>query len=718
MKKFFHIFLSILITSQLLVSVLSNRAIAAGSNLITNQSVEQLSADGVTPSGWASSSWGTNTPSFSYKPVGQNGTKSIYLKLSNYVDGDAKWYFNPVAVTPNTKYIFSDFYKSDVSSEVVAELTSSSGVVSYQWLGTLSPSAAWKKAGFYMTTKPDTAKVTVLHLLSSNGYLQTDNYSFATATQGTASQGIINNSFEQSDDIITTQPLGWQQAKWGNNTATFTRPKTGGYSSNSFGKVTVSNYVDGDAKWMFDSVSVTPGVKYVASNYYKSNVSTNVVAQFTSTTGVTSYQWLGTQPASTTWKLSGYYVTPPAGTAKATILHVLAANGYLSTDNYRLMPATSATIANGVPNGSVEQTSDLDSSSPIAWSQGKWGTNNATFSYQNAGYTGTRSLKVEMTNYTDGDAKWLYDSQPVVPNKDYRFTAFYKATTTGHAAVMFTHANGSVSYFGMHNAENSTNWSQYTDTFTTPATAVSATIFFYISGVGYFMSDDYSVSNYSYIGFDKPRLSLTFDDGWEENVDTLLPRLNAYGFKSTQYYATQHITETNDPSGVIAFNNSNHELGSHTITHPNLSVITLEQVIAELTGSQDVLEGIVNKPVRNFASPYGGYNAAAVNEIKKLYRSHRTVDEGYNSKDNFDIYRLKVQNVLVDTPPAKIQEWITKSQQDNTWLILVYHRISNNAPGPYDSRIADFDQHLVYIQNSGISVQTVEQALNELEPQL
>src|SRR5690606_23837208 len=133
-------FLSLLIISQGLYGVLSDRVMAAGSNLITNQSVEQVGPGGTTPLGWTSSSWGSNTPSFSYKTVGQNGTRSLYLKLTNYVDGDAKWAFDPVTVSAGTKYVYTDYYKSDVSSELVVAYTDAAGAVSYQWLGTAAPS--------------------------------------------------------------------------------------------------------------------------------------------------------------------------------------------------------------------------------------------------------------------------------------------------------------------------------------------------------------------------------------------------------------------------------------------------------------------------------------------------------------------------------------------------------------------------------------------------
>ena len=42
--------------------------------------------------------------------------------MSSYTDGDAKWYFNPVTVTPNTTYTFSDAYRSNRESKLVAQV--------------------------------------------------------------------------------------------------------------------------------------------------------------------------------------------------------------------------------------------------------------------------------------------------------------------------------------------------------------------------------------------------------------------------------------------------------------------------------------------------------------------------------------------------------------------------------------------------------------------
>ena len=123
------------------------------------------------------------------------------------------------------------------------------------------------------------------------------------------------------------------------------------------------------------------------------------------------------------------------------------------------------------------------------------------------------------------------------------------------------------------------------------------------------------------------------------------------------------------------------------------------------------------RSVPNFASPYGDYNQTVNAEIKKLYGSHRTVNEGYNSKDNFDAYRLRVQNIFSTTKASEVQAWVERAKADKTWLILVYHRVAND-PGTYDSYVADFDAQMAAIKASGVQVKTMAEALAITRAQL
>jgi len=107
-------------------------------------------------------------------------------------------------------------------------------------------------------------------------------------------------------------------------------------------------------------------------------------------------------------------------------------------------------------------------------------------------------------------------------------------------------------------------------------------------------------------------------------------------------------------------------------------------------------------------------------ELKKYYRSHRTVDEGFNSKDNFDLYRIRVQNMTNTTSLAQYQAWLDQAKATNTWLVLVYHRVpvTGEVADQFDTPFADFTPQMDALVASGITVKTYDAALDELTAQL
>ncbi len=431
---------------------------------------------------------------------------------------------------------------------------------------------------------------------------------------------------------------------------------------------------------------------------------------------------------------------------------------------------SAATLVNPITNPSVE----IGTTTPTGWTGSSWtsvaGAITPTFEYVTGdGHGDSKSLKVTMANYEktyipgaddgttggamtgdDGDAKWIFDpiatttgtptaAAPLQVGKQYRFNAWYKTNTTPKVVVDYMDAAGTESFYGMSNpqptAASATTWTQYSNTFSVPQGASKVTIFMFLDQNGWVQTDDYSIEEYTPTGFSEPLVTLTFDDGHEDNATNALPLLNQYGFKTTQCFETTTLianpvqAETN----VKAFFNAGHEICSHTVTHPMLTQVSDAQLIKELTESKHYLENIIGQAVPNFASPYGDYNQHVNDVLKSVstsyggYTSHRTVDEGYNSKDNFDPYRLRVQNVFSTTTAAQISAWVAQAQADKTWLVLVYHRVVDTskatdptyeAPGPYDTSLDLFKTHLAAIQASGVKVSTMKDALAETEAQI
>lgn len=709
-------------------------ALAAGTNLIANESVETAQTT-TAPANWRSNKWGTNTATLKYESNGKTGSRSLLVTMTSRSSGDAKWMHDAVAVKANTSYTYTSAYKASVATNVILQYTDVAGKLTYVHVATVPSSADWGVVNLKFVTPASATKVIVLHVLNAKGTLQTDDFVLSetnaistpaptpTPTTPPADDDhsdhqhnlIANDSFEVA---VGDSPAAWHKNNWGTNTAVFTHDSTGRTGSRS-ATVTISAHTDGDAKWYAEAVDVTATKSYLYRDYYKSNVPTRVVVAFVDASGNYSYQEIAGAPANSTWNLYSATFVAPTGAVKASVFHLIDRVGTLTIDDVILEVALPPTATPGVtiPNASLENATGT---MPTGWQASKWGTNTAVHQYMNEGRTGTKSAKVTVSGYVDGDAKWFFDPiNSLKQGQQYRATIWYKTNTTSPRVVtMFIMADGTEKYFAMPIAQPSgstTTWQQYSDTFSVPAGAVSASVFMVINQNGWLQTDDYSLTDYSPNGFNRPLLSMTFDDGHEDNARTALPIMNQYGLKSTQCYATSFIEGKTQATinDVLAFQNSGHEICSHTVTHPFLTSTFGANLTYELQHSKQYLESITGRPVVNFASPYGDYNTTVVSEIKKYYRSHRSVDEGYNSKDNFNAYNLRVQNVLDTTSASQIAAWIAQAKLNNTWLILVYHRVATN-PGPYDSYTNVFAEHAKTISGSGITVKTYNDALNEV----
>lgn len=553
-------------------------------------------------------------------------------------------------------------------------------------------------------------------------------YSLNIAHAAVGANLIANPSAETLD--ASNQPTAWLQGGWGTNTRALSTTSDAHTGANSL-KASITSYTDGDAKWYFAPVTVSPGTAYTFSDYYKASVPTDIVAQIDNGSGSLSYQWITTQAAAATWTAASYNFTTTSTAKYVTIFHVINSVGNLTIDDaalgvYTVDPVTPpVTPGNLVPNASVE-TASADGQSPAGWLFGKWGTNTTTSSYLSTGHTGTHAVKTQMTSYTDGDAKWYFPAQTVLPSQQYQFTDYYQADVETEVYAAITKTDGTTQYVGLGKPSASTTWAKFTSQFSTPSDAVSVSILHTIHAVGYLVTDDFSMSTYTATGFNRGMVSLTFDDGWTSIYTNGLPLLKKYGLVSTQYIVSGFLNDPSEPeymtnAQVKAFAAAGNEIGSHSVSHPDLTTLTAANLKKELVNSKSRLKTLNGgKAINNFASPYGSYNSAVIAAIKAAgYKSHRGVEPGFNSKDSFNIYDIKVQNIENTTTPAQVQAWVNQALASKTWLVLVFHQVdSNPAAGEFNTLPSDLDTELSYIKTSGITTKTMQQALAEITPQL
>ena len=109
---------------------------------------------------------------------------------------------------------------------------------------------------------------------------------------------------------------------------------------------------------------------------------------------------------------------------------------------------------------------------------------------------------------------------------------------------------------------------------------------------------------------------LTFDDGFRNWVTVAQPLLERHGVRGTFYvcpgrFREQHPEVSGDEGRLLdaaetkELADSGMELGSHTLTHPDLRSLDDETLAHELRESKDAVEELTGRPCRTLAYPYG-----------------------------------------------------------------------------------------------------------------
>ncbi len=405
-------------------------------------------------------------------------------------------------------------------------------------------------------------------------------------------------------------------------------------------------------------------------------------------------------------------------------------------------PAARAQTAELLGNPGVEAEGDLGQ--PASWTKSSWGDCKATFSWSATGaHSGSRSLRVDVSAGTpnNGDAKWQPDPVAVKGNTYYTISDWYRSNVSSAISVNYRTASDTSeegTWANLYMAiPPASEWTQYTTGFTMPADATEATFVHFIARPGYLQTDDSSLKeSEAPAGFSRPLISLTFDDGSKAFFDNARPLLQPRGIKTTQYVPTGGLVSSPPDEFMMTtaelrqLSNEGHEIGSHSISHPDLADTKLVPDAAlanELKGSKSLLDSLGIPPVTSFAYPYGSYDARVVAATSAAgYATARSVEDGYNGKFDLEPYDLRGQNMLSTTTLAIFKSWVDYAKAHNYWLIVIYHEVvPDTAPactdpvtvspclGPYDTTIGRFRAQLDYLAAAGVAqdVMTVRDAM-------
>jgi peptidoglycan/xylan/chitin deacetylase (PgdA/CDA1 family) len=103
------------------------------------------------------------------------------------------------------------------------------------------------------------------------------------------------------------------------------------------------------------------------------------------------------------------------------------------------------------------------------------------------------------------------------------------------------------------------------------------------------------------------------------------------------------------------------EIGSHTVTHPVLSALPVEQQRDEVFRSKSALEGLVGIEVRSFSYPYGmrsEVTAALVREAGYATACSTVERPVTQESDRLSLPRVQVQNWSGEDFRARLSRWL------------------------------------------------------------
>jgi len=106
---------------------------------------------------------------------------------------------------------------------------------------------------------------------------------------------------------------------------------------------------------------------------------------------------------------------------------------------------------------------------------------------------------------------------------------------------------------------------------------------------------------------------LSFDDGYKDDVRTILPLLQSHGWPATFFVITgrNSLPDFLSWREIRALDRAGMDVGSHTVDHSDLPGLDPSRLRWELVTSRNALERHLGHPVRWFAYPAGRHDSAS-----------------------------------------------------------------------------------------------------------
>ncbi len=557
-----------------------------------------------------------------------------------------------------------------------------------------------------------------------------------------AGENLISNS-DFSNSSVSNVPDFFTTGGYGVSSSTFVYPVAGpSGADDKAAQITITNYADGDAKWVPKTVPVIPGRQYAFSDSYTSTANTQVFASYCAdadclipATPTNANGWVNLSPtAPLSWVTANAVFTVPEGAAYMRVMHILFSNGTLAVDNYNLTELPDSRFSKGFVSLAFDDgwQSQFDNAFPILRNAGF----HASYflisrPFLDAGISDdpnilcndTANPRCDGVQISTTPTAWIAASQyPDRNQPTYFFSGMY--TSNAPSTTTISYFNNGVAISDKQNivlnvspaGTNASNSFQFT---------IPGEVFSLISS--------------------STAISFTIEQRVSDE-----PSSNSLVVNSARITPPQSFTDTYfNRVDAQALLDAGEEIGAHTKDHCSLVALLADPNSAttgacasilsaattareQVFGSRDEINSVISSPVDTFVYPYGDYNSGVKALLEEAgFIGARSVLTGTNTKntDRFALQTRIVNKALTDQGQVGIdlvKSWIDEAVANKTWLILTFHGVFSQAqmdnlsvttPGATtDATTISFFQSIVNYLKSGkseeVCVETMRNGLN------
>ena len=200
--------------------------------------------------------------------------------------------------------------------------------------------------------------------------------------------------------------------------------------------------------------------------------------------------------------------------------------------------------------------------------------------------------------------------------------------------------------------------------------------------------------------------AVTFDDGYQSTVENALPELKARNIPCTLFVVSHLPGHSPWWSGTEGYDREDKfttaeqlvnlpgelvTIGSHTMTHPNLSALCEEMAKRELFESRQVLQEILHREITLLAFPHGAFNDVLVTWCREA--GYQRVFSGEPTMTFSNLPEYVTGRVVADPTDGDL-EFRLKVLGAYQWLTIVY-RLKRKVHARLKRAIKEIDKHRV-----------------------